>query len=119
MTSGLPFAENNLSRRDQNPLTCYTRQTNSSFIPGTVSPNQRQSRYPPRESAYPGIYGTKAVRSARARSRSCTAPARVLSAGVLRPGVNLGHICTAHPRVVVGSWKARARIRLRERERNG
>lgn len=37
--------------------------------------------------------------------------ARVLSAGVLRPGVNLGHICTAHPRVVVRSWKARARAR--------
>ncbi|KYM96959.1 hypothetical protein ALC62_12336, partial [Cyphomyrmex costatus] len=35
--------------------------------------------------------------------------ARVLSTGVVRPGVNLGHICTAHPRLVVGSWKARAR----------
>lgn len=30
---------------------------------------------------------------------------RVLSAGVLRPGVNLGHICTAHPRVL-GSARA-------------
>lgn len=27
----------------------------------------------------------------------------MLSAGVLRPGVNLGHICTAHPRVLEGA----------------
>lgn len=75
----------------------------------------------------PGIYGTKALRAGRARAplqlsslyiakpvntkdklgggcvrvRGCLGGvARVLSAGVLRPGVNLGHICTAHPRIL-------------------
>ncbi|EFN65116.1 hypothetical protein EAG_00925 [Camponotus floridanus] len=83
----------------------------------------------------PGIYGTKALRAERARSqplslyiakpvntkdklgggcacvRGCLGgAARVLSAGVLRSGVNLGHICTAHPRILealVRQWRSK------------
>ncbi|EZA58318.1 hypothetical protein X777_01275, partial [Ooceraea biroi] len=44
-----PFARNNLGPRDQSSLRpTYTRRANSSLIPVTVSPNHRQSRYPPR-----------------------------------------------------------------------
>lgn len=95
----------------------------------------------------PGIYGTKALRAERVRARSqplslyiakpvntkdklgggcacvrgCLGGAtRVLSAGVLRSGVNLGHICTAHPKVLealcalVRQWRSKESSGRRE-----